>query len=427
MSFEGDFLKTLHILGAFLCALSTTAFAGSTSPSGSTSTTQAVPASPTFDDDVAFLRAHTEIIVLSDPKGAARVAIAPAWQGRVMTSTMGRGPGHSFGWINRALISSGQPAPHINAFGGEDRLWLGPEGGQFSIYFAKGVAFDYAHWFVPAPLDTQPFLTQNQSHNRASFEATFPLTNYSGTHFQVTVKRQIRLLDTRTAWSDLGVAPSDHVALVAYESKNSLINAGKEPWTKETGLLSIWILGMFAPSPEATIVVPIKPGPESTLGTQVTSNYFGDIPAERLKVTENAIFLKGDGKYRSKIGINPRRGLGKLGSYDPDHRVLTLVQFNQPDGINDYVNSLWKTQQDPFGGDVTNAYNDGPPAPGEKPLGPFFEMESSSPAAAPAPGSHIEHVHRTIHLTGPEPDLDAVARATLGVSLADIRNAFTEH
>lgn len=344
-----------------------------------------------------------------------------------MTSTMDGGSRRGFGWINRPLISSGQPAPHINAIGGEDRFWLGPEGGQFSIYFAQGVAFDYAHWFVPPPLDTKPFQTVSHSRDRASFQASFPLTNYSGSHFQVTVKREIRLLDTRTAWHDLDLPPSDHVSLVAYESRNSLVNAGKRHWTKDTGMLSIWILGMFAPSSGATIVVPVKPGPESTLGTRVTSNYFGEIPADHLKVTDSAVFLKGDGKFRSKIGINPRRGLGRLGSYDAEHRVLTIVQFNQPEAVNDYVNSLWKVQQNPFGGDVINAYNDGPPIPGEKPLGPFFEMESSSPAAALAPGVHIEHVRRTIHITGPESDLDTVAHAVLGVSLKDIRSAFTEN
>ena len=27
---------------------------------------------------------------------------------------------------------------HVNVFGGEDRFWLGPEGGQYSIFFVKG-------------------------------------------------------------------------------------------------------------------------------------------------------------------------------------------------------------------------------------------------------------------------------------------------
>jgi hypothetical protein len=105
--------------------------------------------------------------------------------------------------------------------------------------------------------------------------------------------------------------------------------------------------------------------------------------------------------------------------------VLTIVQFNQPDGIDDYVNSLWKIQQFPYNGDAANAYNDGPPALGAKPIGPFFEMESSSPAAVLAPGGSLEHIHRTIHLTGPENELDSVARAVLGVSLAEIRSALS--
>ena len=60
-----------------------------------------------FGDDSAFLKKHTELIVLSDIAGLAKVALAPAWQGRVMTSTAGGDAGQSFGWINRELIASG--------------------------------------------------------------------------------------------------------------------------------------------------------------------------------------------------------------------------------------------------------------------------------------------------------------------------------
>ena len=96
----------------------------------------------TFAQDVEFLRQHTDLVVLSDKSGAAQVAVAPAWQGRVMTTTA-RGPkGASFGWVNRELIASRKLQPHINVFGGEDRFWLGPEGGQFSIFFAKGSPFE---------------------------------------------------------------------------------------------------------------------------------------------------------------------------------------------------------------------------------------------------------------------------------------------
>ena len=60
------------------------------------------------------------------------------------------------------LIASGKIQPHMNAFGGEDRFWMGPEGGQFSIFFAKGAKFELADWFTPAPFDTQPFKDDRQ-------------------------------------------------------------------------------------------------------------------------------------------------------------------------------------------------------------------------------------------------------------------------
>jgi len=377
-----------------------------------------------FAADVAFLKEYTEVIVLSDSAGMGKVALVPGWQGRVMTSTAGGDAGLSFGWINRELISSKKILPHINVFGGEDRFWMGPEGGQYSIFFAKGAKFELADWQTPAVIDTEPFEVVSTSRDRAVFGRKVKLTNYSGTQFDVAVEREVRLLTNEAAWKQLGVAPAEGVSVVAFESDNKITNAGKRAWKKETGLLSIWILGMFNPSPSATIVVPIKEGPESELGVKVTSDYFGSIPPERLVVEENVVYLSADGKYRSKIGISPQRSKAILGSYDADNKVLTIAQFSQPAGVTEYVNSLWKLQDNPYGGDAANAYNDGPPSPGAKPLGPFYELESSSPAAALAPQKSMSHVHRTIHLVGPEDQLDAVARATLGVSLADISGAF---
>lgn len=377
-----------------------------------------------FGDDIAFLKKHTEVIVLNDKAGQAKVALAPAWQGRVMTSTMGGDAGPSFGWINRELIASGKIQPHMNAFGGEDRFWMGPEGGQFSIYFEKGKKFVFEDWQVPAIFDTKPFKVVGKSGDKATFGEEFSLTNYSGTVFNVGVQREVGLLRPARAWKQLGVKPAKDVSLVAYVSNNTITNKGKEAWKKETGLLSVWILGMFNPSPSTTVVVPIKAGPESELGVKVTSDYFGQVPPDRLVVRDSVVFLRADGQYRSKIGINPKRSKAILGSYAADDKVLTIVQFNQPEGVTDYVNSLWKLQDNPYDGDAANSYNDGPPTPGAKPMGPFYELESSSPAAALAPGKSLTHTHRTVHLTGPEPALDEIAKATLGVSLDEIKAAF---
>jgi hypothetical protein len=395
----------------------------------------------TFGKDVEFLRGHTGVIVLRDEAGRSKLVVAPLWQGRVMTSTAGGDNGLSFGWINRDLIASRMLQEHINVFGGEDRLWLGPEGGQFSIFFARGAKFDLEHWFTPKPIDTLPWSVVTRSEDSVTLAAQFSLENFSGTHFDLKVEREVRLLASDNAWKNLGMTPKTptrasalsrpsggakaegEMQLVAYESSNKIVNVGHQAWKKETGLLSIWILGMFNPSPGTTIVVPIKAGPESEFGVPVTSDYFGPIPSTRLKVTADAIYFSADGKFRSKIGINPRRSKAVLGSYDAENKVLTIVQFTQPEGATEYVNSLWKIQDHPYGGDAANSYNDGPPAPGARPMGPFYELESSSPAAALAPGQSLVHVHRTIHLMGPEPALDEVAKKILGVSLADIQSA----
>jgi hypothetical protein len=56
-------------------------------------------------------------------------------------------------------------------------------------------------------------------------------------------------------------------------------------------------------------------------------------------------------------------------------------------------------------------------------MGPFYELETSSPAAALPPGGSIVHIHRTFHFCGPEAQLDEIARTTLGTSLVEIKSA----
>ena len=63
-----------------------------------------------------------ETIVLRDATGASGVAVVPAYQGRVMTSSANGDDGLSLGWINHELIASGDTLLHINPYGGEDRF-----------------------------------------------------------------------------------------------------------------------------------------------------------------------------------------------------------------------------------------------------------------------------------------------------------------
>ena len=378
----------------------------------------------TFGNDLEFLKKHTDVVVLSDATSDGQLAVLPKMQGRVMTSTAGGTGGLSFGWINRELVASGEFVEHINVFGGEDRFWIGPEGGQFSVFFKNGVPFDLEHWFTPAPVDTEPFELVSKSQNRAILKKDMQLENYSRTVFNLRVDREVRILGQGEAVTALGITPAKKVKIVAFESINKVTNTGTKAWEKETGLLSIWILGMFNPSPATTITIPFKAGPEDKLGATVNDAYFGKVPADRLVVKDGVLFFSGDGQYRSKIGLSPQRAKSMLGSYDAVNQVLTIVQYSKPRDVADYVNSMWELQDQPYKGDVVNSYNDGPPEPGAKPLGPFYELETSSPAAALKPGGTISHVHRTFHLQGSEADLDPIARATLGVTIDEIKSAF---
>ena len=148
-------------------------------------------------------------------------------------------------------------------------------------------------------------------------------------------------------------------------------------------------------------------------------SYFGKVPAERLSVhpAEGFLSFTCDGTYRSKIGLGPARARNVLGSYSASARLLTIVQYDKPTGATDYVNSMWEEQAHPYQGDVVNSYNDGPTEPGKPSLGGFYEIETSSPAAALAPGESLVHVHRTFHLVGEHNDLDALAKKVLGVGI----------
>ena len=378
----------------------------------------------TFGNDLEFLKKHTDVVVLSDVTGDGQVAVLPKMQGRVMTSTAGGTGGLSFGWINRELVASGEFVEHINVFGGEDRFWIGPEGGQFSVFFKNGVPFDLEHWFTPAPVDTEPFELVSKTKNLAILKMDMQLENYSRTVFNLRLDREVRILGQGEAVTVMGITPAKKVKMVAFESTNKVTNTGEKAWEKETGLLSIWILGMFNPSPATTITIPFKAGPEDKLGAAVNDAYFGKVPADRMVVKDGVLFFSGDGQYRSKIGLSPRRAKPMLGSYDAVNQVLTIVQYSKPRGAMNYVNSMWELQDEPYKGDVVNSYNDGPPEPGAKPLGPFYELETSSPAASLKPGETISHVHRTFHLQGSEADLDPIAKATLGVTIEEIKSAF---
>ena len=368
--------------------------------------------------DLQFLSSHLKPVELIN--GESRILVVPEYQGRVMTSTSSGLNGFSYGWINHGLIDEGAVHPHINAYGGEERLWFGPEGGQFSIFFKEDDPFDTDHWQTPACIDTEAFEIYNQDSGSVAFTKNILLSNYSGSKFNFNVFREVRLLNRENLMKNLSIEIPKSVKVVAYRSNNRIKNIGNNEWEKSTGTISIWMLGMLNPSPEVIVVIPYKKG---DYGAIVNSDYFGEVPKERLQISDGVIFFKADGKYRSKIGVSALRALPLIGSYDAKNKILTVLECTIDESAKEYVNSAWEIQKDPFAGDVINSYNDGPMEDGSQ-MGPFYELESSSKAAFLKPGEELSHSQVTYHFEGDEGELNLISEKILGVSIREVKKSF---
>ncbi len=375
----------------------------------------------TYGYDLAFLKKHNiQSIELKSDDGISKVLLVPAWQGRVMTSTTAGDDGASYGWINYRFIESGEVSAFFNAFGGEERFWIGPEGGPNSYYFKSGEEQVYENWVVPTVIDTEGYDIEKQTDKEVSFVKSTELVNASDNMFKIGIRRTVKLYEAEEISKILGIRIPESVRSLAYSTSNTLTNNGDKAWTKETGLPSVWLLGSFTPTPTTTVFIPFNKDFE---GKIINDEYFGKVPSDRLVIDDGMVYFKIDGEYRSKIGLPSGSALDICGSYDSEKHVLNILKYSVPEGENDYVNGQWGPQENPFGGDVINSYNDGPTETGYV-QGPFYEIETSSPGAALAPGESLTHIQYTMHFEGTENDLAAMVLEIFGVHLDKISNQF---
>ncbi len=371
--------------------------------------------------DAAFFKQHKiSFLELSSPDGLSKIMVIPAYQGRVMTSTADGDAGNSFGWINYKLIESGEINPQFNPVGGEERFWLGPEGGPFSLYFKNGQEQVYENWRVPAAIDTEAYDIAEQTPSSVKFTKETTFTNASDSELKIGIERTVSLLDREAAAELLGTEIPAELKMIAYGTENTITNRGDNAWTKQTGLPSIWLLGMFNPTPTTTVFIPYD---TTGTGRIVNDEYFGKVPSDRLIAENGILYFKIDGTYRSKIGLPAGRAKDICGSYDSDKKVLTLVKYTVPEGPVSYVNGQWGPQEDPFAGDVINAYNDGPTDDGTI-MGPFYEIETSSPGAELAPGASATHTQYVMHIQGDETQIAGIVQALFGIELQKIAECF---
>ena len=367
--------------------------------------------------DANYIKNHAKNVIELQ-NGNAKVLLCADYQARVFTSTADGDSGTSFGWLNYDLLSSGEKKKQFNPVGGEERFWLGPEGGQYSIYFKKGDPFDYTHWQVPALIDTIPYKVDQSDKTSATFSLTASVTNYSGRTFNLDISRKIQLLDKNAIEQQLNTKISESIKTVAYESDNQIKNSGSDAWSKDSGLLSIWLSGMFAPSEDAKVIIPFEP--VKNAHSFIADNYFGKIDSSRLVIKDSVLYFRCDGKLRSKIGLAPEVAKPFVCSYDFKKNVLTIV-IPEVHKDGDYVNSKWELQKEPYKGDVINSYNDGPLQDGSQ-MGPFYEIESSSPTQELKPGEAQEFHQITMHLQGDYNALKNLVQQLINVNLDDVKN-----
>ena len=378
----------------------------------------------TFGYDLKYLSdKDSQLVVLKSDDGKAQLIASAKYQAKVFTSTANGEEGNSHGFINYKFFDAGVIDEHMNGFGGEDRFWLGPEGGQYSIYFAPGAEQVFDNWHTPKAIDIEEWAVKNASANSAVFTKDMELKNYQGSVLNIAVERKIALMSDADIASKLGVTLPQEVNAVAYATDNKITNKNDFEWTQKTGTVCIWMLDMFHPSDSAVTVIPYNAGDEKQLGRVVTSDYFGEIPADRLIDDNNGtLYFKTDGKSRGKLGMNAKRTKAIAGNYDPIAKRLTVVTFDVNPSAT-YLNQEWNPKRNPLVGDALNAYNDGPLEDGSI-MGPFLELESCSPAAFLKPGESLSHNHNVFHFVGNEAALSAISEKLLGVNLNQVKNAF---
>jgi hypothetical protein len=406
-------MKTLllYTLSAGLAAIMACSNQGKTTSKNSVSHAQG-----TYGYDVAFLQQYDSVILLKDEE--SQVVVSPKYQAKVFTSTADGANGKSFGWVNYKAFTA-LPDAHMNAYGGENRFWLGPEGGPYSLYFSKGKEMVFENWKTPPPIDTEAWAVVNKSAQSVQLQKSMTLTNYAGTEMQLLADRTVTILQRNEIAGKTGLSLSNPVKAVGYRTDNKITNTGQQSWNEKTGAPCIWMLDMFTPSPSTVIVIPYK---KEGTGKVATTDYFGEIASDRMKYKDSILLFRADGKSRGKLGLGPARAKPVAGSYDAQNGVLTIALFDV-DASARYLNQEWSVTKPPFSGDAVNAYNDGPLQNGSQ-LGPFYEIESVSPAAFLNPGASLTHQHTVLHFTGSEQALEPIARQLLGISLAEVRAAF---
>ncbi len=356
-----------------------------------------------FGADLEVLKQLNDLQVLSS--GKAMIAVSAKLQGRVFTSTAKGLQGKSYGWFKRKAILDNAYQNQYGGLGGEDRMWFGPQFGRYSVFHEPGQELDR----IPPALNAVDFKVIHQTDQEVKSIGQMQIRNLQNYTFHLEAERKISILAEQEIETRLEINIPEGVSYVGFETNTRLKNIGQEAWSKQQGLLSIWILGTFLPTDHTVAMIPTRGSIDSV------TNYFTPLDDSRVQIKNGIVYYNADANYLNKIGILPEHTVPIFGSYSPEINLLTIVQFTFEDAPL-YVNSQDIDQINPHGGDVINIFNDGV-TPMAGPFGPFYELESSSAAKELQIGEILAHTSTTYHFEGSEAQLDDIAQSIFGVSL----------
>ncbi|MEM9987512.1 MAG: DUF6786 family protein, partial [Bacteroidota bacterium] len=319
--------------------------------------------------------------------------------------------GYSHGWFNHTLIQKTVPEVPAAYIGGESRFWLGPEYGQFSVFFDPGAEQVEANQRAPHDLDWKRFELIDRDSLMVSYGGQMKVINAAGYEFDLKVMRRVKLLTSALIQEKLKLESLAEVAQVAFETETVVENYGNDPFDPDSGLIAIWELGCMHTSPENVVIIPLDSD------SAAITEYFTPL-GERGLIRDKTLFYRADAEGINKIGILPADVRPLMGSYDPSRELLSVVTFSFYPQDSLYVNSLPENKA-PYAGDVINIFN-GEVVPEINRDIPFFEFESSSSAGILHSGDQMYHRQSTYHFEGSPEALSPIAEAVFGLRLDQI-------
>lgn len=371
----------------------------------------------TFEETKKLLESKKmRTVTLQSERGKGCLLLAPDLSGRIMAVSMDGPQGENFGFVETKSVANRGKDPQFNPYGGALRWWIGPEGGQYGVAFPPGTKeFTLDFWYISEEYNGRRFevaYPQSGVGTSALMGSEFSIENASGTRFHIGVTSRVSLLDDPLmrsprrlkALTEIRRGNREHFG---YLVETTFENLSDELMRRETGLVSIWMLGMYEAGPKAFVIAPFE---REGTGKIVTDTYFSPdgISADRLIVDEKEgyVLFRADARKRSKIGLSRARAASTIGSIDFSRRLFTLWKFPIRRRMP-YVNSLWEYQKRPYAGDATNSYSD------DGSFGNFYELECSSHALALGPRERLCFPLEIHHYRRPREQLRGLANELL--------------